>query len=178
MHGPNKITTTHPFENYTRINVTISKISENSLLQVLKNHFDLSRLNGLLTSEEIMGKLQEVYKKHFGDKKMLKIRFTQGQLQDIREEDEQWNIVYKEHYRAHRGAEENKQQLLRMFYFPKLTQKVRDLTANCKICHENKYERNPSTHSIQETPISHIDILFLENETFLTNSQNSLKSGQ
>lgn len=132
-----------------------------------------------------MGKLQEVYKKHFRDKKMLNIRFTQGQLQDIREEDEQWNIVYKEHYRAHRGAEENERQLLRKFYFPKHSQKVRDFTANCKICHENKYERNPSKHPIQETPIpkspfeiSHIDILFLENETFLTYNDKFSKFAQ
>lgn len=122
-----------------------------------------------------MGILQEVYKKHFGSQKSLKARFTQYQLQDIQQEDEQWEVIHKEHQRAHRGAEENKLQLLRKFYFPKLSQKVHDFVANCKICHENKYDRNPIKYPIQETPIpkspfeiAHIDILFLENETFLT----------
>lgn len=71
-----------------------------------------------------MGKMQEVYKTHFGQQKSLKIRFTQNQLQDIKEEDDQWNVVRDEHNWAHRGAEENKMQILRKFYFPRLSQRV------------------------------------------------------
>lgn len=135
-----------------------------------------------------MGTLQEVHKKHFGNQKSLKIRFAQYQLQDIRQEDEQWDVIRNEHYRAHRGADENKLQLLRKFYFPKLSQNAHDFAANCQICHENKYDRNPIKYPLQETPIrkspfeiAHIDILFLENETFLTyidKFPNSRKSDQ
>lgn len=173
--GPDKVNTEHPFEKFTRVNVFISDINDNSLLQVLKNHFDVNKLNGLLTTEEIMGKLQEVYKTHFGDKKLLKIRFTQRQLQDVREENEQWDLIHKEHYRAHRGADENKWQLLRKFYFPKLSQKLHDFIKNCRICHENKYDRSPIHFPIQKTPIpnqpfqiAHIDILFIDNLQYLT----------
>lgn len=173
--GPDRVTVERPFQHFTRVNVFINEINEDSLLQVLKNHFDLSKTNGLLTTEQIMGQVQEVYKKHFGHQKVLKIRFTQFQVQDIEEEDEQWNIIRDEHNRAHRGAEENKLQLLRKYYFPKLAQKTKDFVTNCKICHESKYDRNPIKFPIQKTPIprapfeiAHIDIMFLENQHFLT----------
>lgn len=175
QEGPDKVTITNPFSSYTRINISTLNTNDDYLLQVLKNHFDLSKVNGLLTTEPLMGKIQEIYKKHFGSKRMLKIRFCQTMLQDVPQEDEQWNIIRREHYRAHRGAEENKLQLLRRFYFPKLSQKLKDFVTNCQICHESKYNRNPIKYPIQATPIpnapfkiAHIDILFLENHHFLT----------
>ena len=116
---------------------------------------------------------------------MVKIRFTQNQLQDVKEEDEQWNLIHKEHYRAHRGAEENKWQFLRKFYFPKLSQKMHDFVTNCRICHENKYDRNPIHFPVQKTPtpnqpfqIAHIDILFIENLQYLTYIDKFLKYAQ
>lgn len=115
--GPYKVTTEKPFEKLTRITVSLPEINEASLLQVLKNHLDISKLNGILTTEQIRGTLQDVYKKHFGNQKSLKVRFAQYQLQDIQQEDEQWEVIRKEHHRAYRGAEENKLQLLRKFYF-------------------------------------------------------------
>lgn len=60
--GSNRITTEKPFEKYTRVIVSIPEINEMSLLQVLKNNFDTNKLNGILTTEQIMGTLQEVYK--------------------------------------------------------------------------------------------------------------------
>ena len=106
---------------------------------------------------------------------MLKIRFTQKLLQDVQQEDDQWNVIRTEHHRAHRGAEENKLQLLRKFYFPKLSQKLRDFVTNCRVCHEHKYDRKPINYPLQSTPIpnapfkiAHINILFLENGHFLT----------
>lgn len=173
--GSDLVTTINPFQNYTRVIVSLSNINENSILQVLKNNFDISKLNGLLTSEEIMGKIQEVYKKHFGQTKMLKIRFTQKLLEDVEDEDEQWNVIRQTHHRAHRALEENKQQLFRKFYFPKASQKIRDFIVNCQVCNENKYDRNPIKFPLQKTPIPdgpfdimHIDILFLESQHFLT----------
>lgn len=93
----------------------------------------------------------------------------------MRNEHEQWEVICKEHHRAHRGAEENKLQLLRKFYFPKLSQKMHDFVTNCQLCHENKYDRNPIHFPIQKTPIpiqpfqiAHIDILFIDNLQYLT----------
>lgn len=173
--GPDKVIVTPPFPGYTRVAVSLSGINENSILQALKNHFDLSKVNGLLTDESLMGQIQETYKKHFGDNRLLKIRFSQMMLQDVKEEDDQWSVIRQENHRAHRGAEENKLQLLRKFYFPKISQKIKDFVTNCQICHENKYDRKPIKYPLQEThipnaplKIAHIDILFLENNHFLT----------
>ncbi|XP_055628374.1 uncharacterized protein LOC129769885 [Toxorhynchites rutilus septentrionalis] len=49
-----------------------------------------------------MGQLQEIYREHFGQQRLLKIRYTQNLLEDIEEEDQQWNVVRNEHHRAHR----------------------------------------------------------------------------
>lgn len=173
--GPDKIETISPFGTFTRITVWLNDINDDSLLQVLKNNFNPTKLNGLLTSEEIMGKLQEVYRLHFGQQRSLKIRYTQVLLQDIEQEDQQWNIIREIHHRAHRCADENVMQILRHSYFPKLRQKTNDFVKNCHTCHENKYDRRPIKFPIQETPIptapfeiAHIDILFLENNHFLT----------
>lgn len=173
--GPDKVVTENPFPGYTRITININNINDDSLFQALKTHFNCSKINGLLTDENTMGKIQEVYRKNFGQQKLLTIRFTQNMLEDVKEEDEQWNIIRTEHHRAHRGAQENKSQIFRKYFFPKLAQKIGDFTKNCQICHECKYDRNPIKFPIQETPIPkapfeivHIDIMFLESLHFLT----------
>lgn len=42
--GLDKVTIENPFENFTRVNVFVNEINDNSLLQVLKNHFDTTIL--------------------------------------------------------------------------------------------------------------------------------------
>lgn len=105
--GPNKIEVSHPFPNYTRIIIHLQNINDDSLFQVLKTHVNPCKLNRLLTEESIMGQIQEVYKTHFGRENLLKIRFAQKLLIDVPDEPTQWEIIKKEHYRAHRGLEEN-----------------------------------------------------------------------
>lgn len=173
--GPDKVETRRIFQSSTRITVSINDINEASLLQVLKKHFGSSKINDLFTDEETMGKIQEVYREHFGQHRLLRIRFAQRILEDVEDEDQQWDIVRQEHYRAHRGAEENKMQILRKYYFPKLQQKIKDFVVNCQICHGNKYDRKPINFPLQKTPIpkapfeiAHIDTFFLESLHFLT----------
>lgn len=50
---------TPPFPTFTRIVVVIDDTSDKNLLSILKTHFDPSKLNGLYTSESLMGKIQE-----------------------------------------------------------------------------------------------------------------------
>lgn len=121
--GPDKIETKKLFGNFTRVTISVSNITNQSILQILKNNFDYTKLNGLFTTEDIMEKFQEIYREHFGQQKSLKIRYTQKLLEDIEEEDQQWEIVRNEHHRAHRCAEENVTQIFRKYYFPKLRQK-------------------------------------------------------
>nr|QHA33695.1 polyprotein [Chibugado virus] len=169
------VTIEHPFPGYIRKTVYIKNINDFSLLQVLRTHFDPARLNGLLADENLIEKIQEIYKTHFGHNKLLRIRFTKKLLEDIQDENNQLDVIRKEHYRAHRGFQENKLQILRNFYFPKLNGKVCEFVRNCQLCHLNKYDRKPIHYPLQETPIpnapfqiAHIDIMFIEKLQYLT----------
>uniref|UniRef100_A0AB38Z2N6 RNA-directed DNA polymerase n=1 Tax=Panta errantivirus TaxID=3078412 RepID=A0AB38Z2N6_9VIRU len=173
--GVENVQSSEPFPNFKRIKVTVPNTADQTLLKVLKTHFDPSKLNGLLTSESLMGKLQEIYNKNFGRQNLLKIRFTQKMLQDIPCSNDQTAIIRKEHNRAHRGIEENRAQILRKYYFPKITAKIKYIIHNCQICNECKYDRSPTNSPIQKTPmpnapfeIIHVDIMFLEKNYFLT----------
>ena len=156
---------TSPFTGFRRIVIKRTRFTDEMLTTILKEFFDPSKINGLFTSEEILGKLQEVYKQHFSRAGLLKIRFTQKFLTDVTDTDEQNQIIKETHERAHRGIQENKEQILREFYFPKLTQKIRQLVNVCDVCNVSKYDRRPLIIPIQETPIPrypfeiiHIDI--------------------
>lgn len=173
--GIDHVTTTEPFTNFKRVDVTMSSISDSNLLNFLNTHFDPSKLNGLYTSEFLMGKIQEVYNKNFGRQNLLKIRYTQKLLEDINSSSDQMDIVSREHNRAHRGCEENKAQILKRYYFPKMSAQIKYLIQTCQTCNECKYDRKPISPPMQKTPlpttpfqILHIDILFLEKYYFLT----------
>lgn len=51
----------------------MTEINNDSLLQVLKKHIDPTKVNGLLTEEEIMGKIQEVYKENVGRSRFVSL---------------------------------------------------------------------------------------------------------
>lgn len=46
QEGTDKVTISNPFPSYTRVIIT-PNINDDYLLQVLKNHFDVSKVNGL-----------------------------------------------------------------------------------------------------------------------------------
>lgn len=103
----------------------------------------------------------------------MKIRFTQTVLEDIHYE--QLDIISKEHNRAPSGIDENKQQIIRRYYFPKMTSFIRCFIKDCLICNECKYDKNPINKPLKATPLPckpfemmHVDILFLEKYYFLT----------
>ena len=72
-----------------------------------------------------MGKFQDVYRKFNGNQKLLKIRFIQKLLEDVSDENLQMNIITAVHNRAHRGTQENKSQILRKYYLPKMQAKIK-----------------------------------------------------
>ena len=176
---------TKPFPGFRRITIKRTRFTEEILVSLLKEFFDPTKLNGLYTSEGILGQLQEVYKKYFSRAGMLKIRFTQKILKDITDPDEQDEIIRKTHARAHRGIDENKQHILREFYFPKLTQKIKNCINVCDTCNVSKYDRRPLIIPIQETPIPnypfqiiHIDIFQIESKYFLSSIDKFSKYGR
>lgn len=176
---------THPFPGVRRTVIKRTSLTDQILATLLKEFFDPTKLNGLYTSEEILGKLQEVYKQFFSRANILKIRFTQKILEDVSDPEEQERIIRETHLRAHRGINENKEQILREFYFPKLTQKVRNFIRVCDVCNESKYDRHPLVIPIQETPIPrypfqimHIDIFQIQEQYFLSSIDKFSKYGR
>ena len=65
----------------------------------MKEFFEPSKVIRLMTSEEIMEQLQEVYRKYFSQSKLLRIRFTQTILTDVTDELEQARIIEETHNR-------------------------------------------------------------------------------
>ena len=78
-------------------------------------------MNGLYAKESVLAKIQEIYPIHFST---YKIRHTQSEVIDIKSENEQENIIIKEHQRAHRGAKEKKLQLMRKIFFPRMEAQI------------------------------------------------------
>lgn len=161
-----------PFPTYHRLTITRPHYSMDDLQDLLKQHLNPSVINGLFTSEKIMGQIQELYPIHFSN---FKIRFTQSQVKDLNTIEQQEHQILVEHKRAHRNAIENKKQIIQKFYFPQMQSKINKIVKQCKICAENKYDRHPNKPEIRKTPIPeypgqivHIDIFIAEKNLVLT----------
>lgn len=142
------------------------------MLAILKRRLNPSVINGIFTSEEIIGRIQEIYPIHFSN---YKVRHTQTKVKNLESNEEQENQILIEHKRAHRNAIENKKQILEKFYFPKMLQKIKVIVKQCSICAVNKYDRHPNNPEIQATPIPeypgqivHIDIYIADKNLILT----------
>ena len=53
----------------------------------------------------------------------LKAKYSQISLTDVTDEDRQKTIIFDEHKRAHRGYIENKIQILKKYYWPRMAEK-------------------------------------------------------
>lgn len=162
----------NPFDNYTRHILIRQDYSANDIINIFKRYLNPNTINGLLTDEMTMGRVQEIYPLHFKD---YRIRFTQKFVEDITGQIEQEEKILKIHRRAHRNAEENRIQLLENYYFPKMSSKIRTLVNRCVTCKENKYDRHPNKPHLNHTPIPsypgnilHIDIFSTEKYLVLT----------
>lgn len=162
----------NPFPNYCRHIITQPNYSENDLINILGRYLNPLTLNGLKTEEAIMGKIQEVYPLHFRN---YRVRYTQQIVDDIADESDQEEKILSVHRRAHRNAEENREQLLKQCYFPRMSRKIRFFVKRCTVCKENKYDRHPNNQVINPTPIPnypghilHIDIYSTQGKLVLT----------
>jgi len=104
-----------------------------------------------------------------------KFWYCKNVVSDITNKDDQVEIINVEHNRAHRAAQENIKQILRNYYFPKMTKLANDMVLNCKVCAIAKYNRHPKKQELGETPIPsysgemlHIDIFSTDQRLFLT----------
>lgn len=161
-----------PFPTYHRHIVRAPTFSENDLLEILKRYLNPSVINGIFTCEPLMGMIQTFYPLHF---KNYKVRYTQTQVEDLSDPIRQEEEILKVHKRAHRNEKENKLQLLEKYYFPKMSNRINSIIAQCKVCKEGKYDRHPNKSHLSSTPIPkyageivHIDIWSTEKHLTLT----------
>lgn len=168
--------TTHqfliPFPTYHRHIFIQPNYTDTDIINIFKKFLNPSTINGLHTTESIMGQIQNIYPLYFAN---FKVRFTQSMVEDVTDETEQEEKILKIHRRAHRNPEENRKQLLENFYFPKMAAKIKRIVKNCRTCKENKYERHPNKPTLEPTPIPkypghtvHFDIFSTEKVLVLT----------
>lgn len=160
------------FPTYHRHIILEPNLDVRRLEEIFKKYLNPSVTNCIKTTDEILGKAQEIYSTNFHKYKVL---YTRKMVTDISNESDQEVEIINEHNRAHRNAGENKAQLLEKCYFPQMMAKVKRITKACKICKENKYDRHPNNIYLQETPIPqypgqivHIDIYITERTAILT----------
>lgn len=125
-----------------------------------------------MTSEPIMGLIQEIYKETFNPR-MVRARFAQRLVEDIHDENDQIKKIKEIHSYAHRNANENVAQLIRFCYFPGMNRQTKDFIKTCETCKIEKYDRHPQPILPVKTPmpqypgeIVHMDI-FVFNQTTL-----------
>lgn len=160
----------NPFSKYNRHIFIQPQYTRDDIINIFKRYLNPNIVNGLKTTEPIMGIIQEIYPEHFSN---YKIRYTQKIVDDIISEPEQDELILTTHRRAHRDPQENKFQLLEKCYFPKMSRRIINLTKMCGVCKENKYDRHPNNQVIIPTLIPtyaghtvHIDI-FQTNKVYI-----------
>lgn len=161
-----------PHNNFHRHYFSSPEWNAEKLLDILKKTLHPNVVNGIKAPENCLPVIQDLYLQHFS---RYKIRIAQRIVTDVNSANLQFEIIQKEHRRAHRNARENKKQILEEYYFPRMYALIRKFVANCEVCNTNKYDRNPNKPEIQETPsptspceILHMDIMEIQDQKFIS----------
>lgn len=80
------------------------------------------------------------------------VLITQKLLIDLKTPEEQGLIIEQTHKTAHRVVWENKQQILKRYYFPKMKFKIEQFIKVCEVCNVNKYDRHQYKIRLGSTP--------------------------
>lgn len=170
--GPELQSNETPHRNFLRHYVSFPEWDAGKLSDVLKRTLNPNLINGIKIPECYLPLLHDLYLQHFSK---YKIRIAQKEVSDIRLENLQFEIIEKEHRRAHRNARENKRQILDKYYFPRMHSLIKKFVERCDICNSNKYDRNPSKPLLQATPtptmpceILHMDIIEIQDQKFIS----------
>lgn len=158
------------FKIYSKHLINFSSIE--SLLTILKNIVNSNVTNALCCDLPTLAEVQNPILTHFPG---IKFIHTEKCVIDVTDESDQIELMTSEHHRAHRNAKENFHQIISEYFFPNIKRKLTSLIINCKICRENKYQRNPPKTEIGKTPIPnypgeilHMDIFTTDKQHFLT----------
>ena len=97
-------------------------------------------MNGIFIGEKTMGQIQEIYPENF---QSYKSRYTQTFVKYLQNPIEQEETILHEHRRAHRSYKENKQQILKQYFFPEMEKKLKKLQTNVKYAKSINMIGNP-----------------------------------
>jgi len=87
------------FPTHQRHIIKQKSYTEEKLITILTNRLDPKLINGTITSEEVIGKMQTIYPTYF---KSYKIRFTQSEVDDVISELQKNELITHEPKMAHR----------------------------------------------------------------------------
>lgn len=104
---------------------------------------------------------------------------------DLQNEEEVYEVINTIHNNTnHRGILENFEELKHTYFFPNLIKHVNKFINSCKICNENKFDRNPYIKRFNHTVtpdkpnmIVHMDIFQVHRTYFLTTIDRFTKMG-
>jgi transposase InsO family protein len=142
------------------------------IIRIMKEYMSPKRANCIMCPENVIQSLQVVYRNYFSRNKLFKLKISQKLLIDITSEEEQDLLVEQTHETSHRGIKENRDEIIRRYYFPNMKRKVKRFVSMCESCNRMKYERKPYKIKLGETPIPldivHIDIFINQPNIFIS----------
>lgn len=162
------------FQKYHRHIVEKPSYTEEIIVEILKDLLNPKGVNCLKIPLPLTQLVQETYKKHFHRNNIFKVFISEVLLEDVKEPQEQDDLVKTTHEYAHRGIKENKAQILRKYFFPEIEKKLKIFINSCDTCRKSKYDRNPykliQKSNFGNAPFEriHIDIFFLKGNKWLT----------
>lgn len=169
----NSILTENPFPNFKRIVICSDAYDADKIASTLKEYGSENQ-TAILAPENLLQLIQEVHREHFSKTKSHFV-ITQNFVEDVTAIERQDLIVRTEHERAHRGISEMEKHIKRAYFFPKMTNKIRQVVNTCSICAKHKYERKPYNIKISPRPLEkapfdrvHMDIFGIDKEHYLT----------
>lgn len=158
------------FKNRIRHRISYQEIDD--LLNTIKDCINPEVVNAINCDLHTLAQIQHLLISNFPS---VKFRYANKFVTDIFNASDQIEILTNEHNRAHRSVSENTKQVLQDYFFPDIAKKLKEITANCKICRLAKYQRHPKKHEIAETPIPsfpgeilHVDIYNTDKKFYLT----------
>ena len=163
------------FPRVYRRTITKFNFGVPAIFKMLKEYMDPKRTNCIYCPENLIGIIQTVYKNYFSRCKNFKIYISQKLLIDLQTLEEQELTIEQTHNTAHRGIWENKIQISKRFFFPRMKHKITKFLKLCQICNKNKYDRHPFKTTLGITPesskpleILHIDLFISQPIIFIS----------
>ncbi|KNC22940.1 Retrovirus-related Pol polyprotein from transposon gypsy [Lucilia cuprina] len=93
------------FPTYHRHTIIPTEFDSDKLLKILKSYLNPSVTNAIMTEDQILGKIQELWSSYFSK---FRTKYTRTMIKDLTSDIEQETEIINEHRRTHRNSKENK----------------------------------------------------------------------